>query len=209
MIKDDITPEEKLLKIIENPAAQKQKVPPAIQINAARIKSLLLWFKKPHIDKGVFKRFDLRMANKMVAVLCGVFTVLWIFDFVMTKIVLTNNVDNLKKGVDISNPASANIPLPDINMDDLLASLRTRNIFTFIPPKSQTTEVASDVMSLINNMKLVGIIWSDNPQAMIEDTKEQKTYLLNQGEQLGQVKIKTIYRDKVVVTKEGQDWELR
>ena len=209
MIKDDITPEEKLLKIIENPAAQKQKVPPAIQINAARIKSLLLWFKKPHIDKGVFKHFDLRMANKMVAVLCGVFTVLWIFDFVMTKIVLTNNVDNLKKGVDISNPASANIPLPDINMDDLLASLRTRNIFTFIPPKSQTTEVASDVMSLINNMKLVGIIWSDNPQAMIEDTKEQKTYLLNQGEQLGQVKIKTIYRDKVVVTKEGQDWELR
>jgi len=43
---------------------------------------------------------------------------------------------------------------------------------------------------------------------MIENTKESKTYLLNNGEKINQLTVK-ILKDKVVLSSEGKEWELR
>ena len=63
-------------------------------------------------------------------------------------------------------------------------------------------------------LKLVGIIWSANPEVMIENSKDSRTYTLKKGESLSdQFKIKEISRSSailVVTTPAGsKEYELR
>jgi type II secretory pathway component PulC len=77
-----------------------------------------------------------------------------------------------------------------------------------LPPKQEVVQTQA-LEQAVSNYKLVGIIWSDTPQAMIEDTKAGKTNLLNENEIMGDFKIKKIERDKVIITKDKMEWELR
>jgi len=102
--------------------------------------------------------------------------------------------------------------LPDIetNINTLLAEAKKRNIFTLVPPKPQPVPGGQiQAVASVGNFKLVGIIWSDKPQAMIEDSKLDKTYLLSAGEDLGDYKIKQILPNKIIITKGDEQWELR
>ena len=102
------------------------------------------------------------------------------------------------------------VTIPNVNIEEVLAQAKRRNVFTFLPEPSQAqASLAPDITEMLSNFKLVGIIWSNSPQAMIENPKEQRTFLLSQGEQIGQVKIKKIFQDKVVIEVEGQEQELR
>jgi type II secretory pathway component PulC len=44
---------------------------------------------------------------------------------------------------------------------------------------------------------------------MIEDTAEQKTYFLSTGENLKNITVKKIFKDKVILNRDGQEFELR
>ena len=208
-MEEKITPEEKLLKIIENPGLEKRKIiSPAVkqQFSLKKIKGMISGFK---LNKDLLKRFDLRMATKIAALACVCFTFFWIFDFIRSGVTLNKRFDKLM--VDSASAQNKETVLPALNVDmnELSQQLRARNIFSFMPTRAVAGELTTEVPVAITNYKLVGIMWSDNPQAMIEDTKEQKTYLLGNGEALGQVKVKKIFRDKVVIGKDEQEWELR
>ena len=88
---------------------------------------------------------------------------------------------------------------------------KKRNIFSFLPPKPPVDLINknAEISQLVANLKLVGILWSATPQAMIEDNKEKKTYLLATGEKIGELVIKSILRDKVIIAKGDQQWDLR
>lgn len=70
-----------------------------------------------------------------------------------------------------------------------------------------TTEEGIDLMDELKDFKLVGIIWSRNPEVMIESAKDSRTYTLKKGESFNeQFKIKDISRNSAtlaVVTPEG------
>jgi len=61
---------------------------------------------------------------------------------------------------------------------------------------------------LIKDLKLVGISWGTDPQVIIEDTKDNKTYFLKTGDTISKFKIETILKDKVILEAEGQKMEL-
>ena len=57
---------------------------------------------------------------------------------------------------------------------------------------------------------LVGISWSSNPDAIIEDKEKSKTYFVKRGQIIGDnVKVEAIFKDKVVLSKDEQEFELR
>jgi type II secretory pathway component PulC len=64
-------------------------------------------------------------------------------------------------------------------------------------------------MEMTQNLKLVGISWSNDPDAMIEDTKTTRTFFVKRGQMISEVKVKDIARDKVVLTYDGEDIDLR
>ncbi|HDN86261.1 MAG: hypothetical protein DRP68_02860 [Candidatus Omnitrophota bacterium] len=95
-----------------------------------------------------------------------------------------------------------------------LDKVKKRNIFAMVveKPKIKETEkkeLLREVEEKTKNLKLVGIAWSDNPDAMIEDTKVKKTYFVKQGDIINGVRIERIFRDKVVLTYKGEKIELK
>jgi len=208
--KDNITPEERLLKIIESPGIQKAKVYLSAKAKAINIKTLAAWFKGLRLDKNIIKKIDLRLANKIVASLCGFMTLFLLFDFFRVGGNLRSRFEKTLQASKTAITEEKKVAIPSVNIEEVLAQAKRRNVFTFLPAPSQAqASLSPDITEMISNFKLVGIIWSNNPQAMIENPKEQRTFLLSQGEQVGQVKIKKIFQDKVVIEVEGQEQELR
>ncbi len=60
----------------------------------------------------------------------------------------------------------------------------------------------------IQDLNLLGIVSGDNPQAIIEDKKSQKTYFLKKGDFLGDFELKDIQKGKVILDLSGQQFEL-
>ena len=77
-----------------------------------------------------------------------------------------------------------------------------------------TLEEGPDITEEIKALKLVGIIWSQNPEVMIENSKDSRTYTLKKGESLnGEFQVKEISRNSAIlaVTTEAgsKEYELR
>ena len=213
MERDNITPEEKLLKLIEGSGLPKFKIPLGIKkLPKVDLKAAGAWLKDlRHIDKDlIIKYLNLRSANKIVASLCGFLTIFWIFDFIRINSNLAQRFEQIAQAPAISATQAKETPLPLVSYEEILSQAKRRNIFTLLPvsPKIETS-VATNIAEKISSLKLVGIIWSNNPQVMIEDVKGNRTYLLSMGEQMGEIKVKKIFMDKVVLEIEGQEQELR
>ncbi len=95
-----------------------------------------------------------------------------------------------------------------------LDKVKKRDIFAMVIEKPKVKEkeekkLIKEVEEKTKDLKLVGIAWSDNPDAMIEDTKVEKTYFVKQGDIINGVRIERIFRDKVVLTYKGEKIELK
>ncbi|MCM8781664.1 MAG: hypothetical protein NC828_01200 [Candidatus Omnitrophica bacterium] len=76
-----------------------------------------------------------------------------------------------------------------------------------ITPKISVEEgpKLEDVKAQLN---LLGVISGDNPQAIIEDKKTQKTYFLNRGSMFDDVVVKDILENKVILIYKEEEFEL-
>lgn len=63
-----------------------------------------------------------------------------------------------------------------------------------------------DPRSLVADMKIVGISWSEQPIAMIE--QRGQTFVVKQGEAIGNATVKEVQKDRVLFTINGHDVEL-
>lgn len=207
------TPEEKLLKIIENPLNIRRPASAAGFKGRAKAKglaSIKAWFVQIKSDKKELRSFfAIHNINKGMAGLCVLLTFFGLFNFISESSAFRVRMESL-----IKNPAILEAGLKEKypvawGLSEMQNELKRRNIFSFLPPQSEVPLMPAAVAQTISNLKLVGILWSDNPQVMIENAQEQKTYLLSAGEQIGQIKIKKILRDSVIIGKDEQEWVLR
>ncbi|MCX5668065.1 MAG: hypothetical protein NTY34_07155, partial [Candidatus Omnitrophica bacterium] len=80
--------------------------------------------------------------------------------------------------------------------------ISARNIFaggSYIQTDSQTTRTDPSAELSAGNLGLVGIVPGDNPQAIVEDKKNQKTYYLLKGQSINEITVEDIDKDKVVL----------
>ena len=69
---------------------------------------------------------------------------------------------------------------------------------------------ASRASEATKNLALVGISWSNDPDVMIEDTKDNRTFFLKKGQLIdNQIKVEAIFKDHVVLSYGGEEVELR
>jgi type II secretory pathway component PulC len=70
--------------------------------------------------------------------------------------------------------------------------------------------LVEETAEAIQNLALVGISWSSNPDAIVEDKSQQRTYFVKRGQMVGEnVKVEAIFKDHVVVSFEDKEYELR
>ncbi len=89
------------------------------------------------------------------------------------------------------------------------AAVKNRQLFGGV--SSQNTEGAAPVMlgnELIKDINLIGIVSGDNPQAVIEDKRTQKTYYVSKNQFISQFQVEDIQEGKIILISNGQKFEL-
>lgn len=88
----------------------------------------------------------------------------------------------------------------------------SRNIFQPAPQEEAAAgprlEEGPKLEEVMGQFALLGVIWGQRPQAIIEDKKAQKTYFLNKGEVFGNIEVRDILENKVILNYKNQQFEL-
>lgn len=210
----EMSPEERLLKVIETPIEEAKDLKWQTKKDIKNERSGFLELLGIHDPQaGSFKKrilsyLTFKSLNRFLAGLCVLVLFFWIFDFFSQHITFSRRFLVIEKRLEDAMGESLLSEQQNENKKDLKEAM-TRNVFTLAPTKIEVESQGTDYNQMVADLKVVGIIWSDNPQAMIESKKEAKTFLLNKHDKIQQLTIKEIRKDKVVVTAEGREWELR
>lgn len=204
-----LTPEEKLLRIIESPPEKVRTMRPRRRIQD--FKFSLKLFIAAHKNK-VKDYLNLKTVNAVLVFLGGVATVFLVLDFWIgsPRLLALEHLAAMAKKQDIGD-------LTISQLDPLSAYLEEatkHNIFSLPPVPApvapgQPPAPTAQLTSMTENLKVVGIIWSDAPQVIIEDSKEGRTYLLNRGSRIKDARVKEILKDRVILSYDSQEIELR
>ena len=83
-----------------------------------------------------------------------------------------------------------------------------RSIFASNAATEATSTLVAEVDS-ITDISLLGIIADNNPQAIIEDKKAQKTYYMSRGEYVGGFQVEDIKDGMIVLNNNGRRFTLQ
>lgn len=204
---EHLTPEEKLLKIVENsPLRNKKEGKPKLNVSANNIFSLAKLI-------SFFTQIKLATVNRILVGVCFLATVLLLLDF-NSYGSLTNQllVNAEKEAISISATAAARKVVPRLSAGDVLADELGRNIFnaSTMTMGSSAASQPQELKNVLTDVNVVGIIWSQsNPQVMLEDKKNQTTNLFSVGDRVGDMMIKKITMDKVMIEYGNREYELK
>jgi len=209
-MKDNISPEERLLRLIKG-----QKKGPQTAVGASGIKpvspeGLSAQSLSGRAAAGNFagtKRRFFSGENILKAVLFAgclylVFAFVYpMFGFGKITASRTNPVDLLE----LEKKAQTGFKPFDFYLD----GIKGRQIFSEKYGQSSLGATGTVMGSeLLKDINLMGIISGDTPQAIIEDKKAQKTFYVSEGEFIGQFQVEDIQDGKVTLTYQGQRFDL-
>lgn len=215
MVAEKHTPEERLLKIIEKKGASVDSGEREIKKQKANFdrKRWFFSFKNMRFSDLSLEppAFTLQFVNKMLIAAAILVSLVFLFDFLRDKGGLRKRFVSVTGVPTISESAVKEDPGIKINLATVLKETRTRNMFTLTPETifKEKKEKSERIRKDIRDLKLVGILWSNSPQAMIEDVKNSKTYLLSTGDVISRWTVSRIDRDKVVLSGEEGEMDLR
>ncbi|MDP3041241.1 MAG: hypothetical protein Q8N62_00685 [Candidatus Omnitrophota bacterium] len=216
-----LTPEKQLLKIIESSKMNSLGV--HAQTSRRHSMSWLnfgAWLGRISFLKGRFEKWskgfsleqlDVKVVNRVLGFLV-VPLLLYFSGNLIIALVNLGKAPRLESNttavkIETSFPEPAGLKKA---VSYYLDKVRERDIFTMglkksavdLTPSSRSLDVSA-------NLKLVGISWSADPDAMIEDTKELKTFFVKRGEMVGGAKVQAIFKDKVVLSLGKEEFELK
>lgn len=201
----DISPEERLLALIKG----KHKKPPE-RVEGRPPDSKALQPERPRIEISFFKNkiFEpavLKSLNRYLAAILIIFVLYFILDSLLIK--PYRNIETL-----LSQPSDSG-PVRQAK-GETLSEMKDYSYYSkeisgekiFGPPHKgeDAPRKGEESEDLSKNLNLVGIIAGENPQAIIEDKKSQKTYYLNKNQSFNGFTVEDISGGKVVLDYGGK-----
>lgn len=224
---DPATPERELLRLIEG---QHTKIGNRQKLRKLRHQgrsffSLSAWiarisFFKTSLSGSISKiknqPFDVKLLNKF---LCFVIIFLAVYSFVFIFSAF-KEIKGISSFLTLTPGATHSVKVPEAvslknSASYYINKARDRNIFEMKQvAKAASTQPAvkrssSKIVEATKHLRLVGISWSKDPDAMIEDTKAMRTYFVKRGQKIGDIKVESILKDRVILSYEGETIELR
>ncbi|MCM8795910.1 MAG: hypothetical protein NC928_04430 [Candidatus Omnitrophica bacterium] len=223
-----LSPEKQLLKLIEDSNSKTS----AVSVEAIKHQSLSLfsfgaWLGRISFFKEGFKKWfqgvrphqlDIKLINKLLGCLIFVLGVYFISTFFGSLVSLKKMPSYLEikpqEGMTVTRAEETSFLKKASSY--YLEKARARDIFKMGGEKTTTTSEAaspkgfsSKIIEATQHLKLVGISWSNDPDAMIEDTRALRTFFVKKGQMIGEVRVEAIFKDKVVLRYAGEEIELR
>lgn len=221
-----VTPEKQLLKLIEDPKLKGDALNSmAIKHHGLSLISLSAWMGRFSFFKDWFKKqpqaakapgLDTKLIIKILAVCVFVLAVYFISNLFNSFAGIKNkanlSLEAFKDDAKLESAEGSFVSQKAITY--FLEKIRERDIFKMGPVKRESIETitrapSSRIMEATAHLKLVGISWSADPDAMIEDTKALRTFFVKRGGMVGEIKIQAIFKDKIILSYEGEELELR
>ena len=221
------TPEKQLLRLIENPKQPVLKVEEAkrqgekwFSINAFKGR-ISFWSSLSNRKWFSFKKstktgIGVRQVNLALRITIACFGVFLIY-YVTQMSLQLKRASNLILSSNGRDSAVSEAAEPEVrNASYYLEKVSGRNLFAIgqvpepeVKPGEEGVLTAKEA-DRTKDFALVGIAWSSDPEAMVEDSKNKKTFFVKRGQALDdEVKVVTIFKDKAVLTYKGKEFELR
>lgn len=212
-MKDNLSPEEKLLNLIKGGRFSKSPALPSRE--ASRHKKIFPGTigTKSDVQYSVKSLTGTHLTfayiQKLMLVLAAISCIYLLSSFLypllgLKEIQLPETPDN-NPPTAFSDTALEKKTAP---YEFYLQGLGNRQIFSANSAQEDTVTSSVADSDLIKNISLVGIISGDNPQAVIEDKNLNKTYYLNKGQFIGELQIEDIKEGRVILNFKGQRYEL-
>ena len=217
------TPEQQLLKLIEEKgqSGKGPAAPPAAKGSLKKLPGAFLG-RLSFIRRSGKKRstaghpvsVDIADVNKILYAAVGCLFVYVVFDAVASAAHLRQPPNFVPpKDMKVAFTKDTIAPLQETSY--YLQKVSSRDIFRegkkeAAPEVKPAENAVVEPSEAIKNLALVGISWSANPDAIIEDKAHQRTFFVKRGQMVGEdVKVEAIFKDHVVVTYEDHEYELR
>jgi hypothetical protein len=107
---------------------------------------------------------------------------------------------------DLFNPVAPPPPPPEPQKEE--AKAKAEPVTPPAPTKPPEPTALSILQEKAKALKLVGISWGPVPVAMIEDTAKRETSFLKGGDSINEMRIKAVLRDRVVLSYENAEYDL-
>ena len=219
----NVTPEKQLLQLIEDPKKNDNLKTAAIKHRGMSFFAPAAWLGRFSFFKGRVKvwshhpgeafQIDIKLINNLL------FLSMLILAFYVTGYTYTS-IMHLKKGFKIDFEAVHAGKAKTFQAATLLKAAsyylekaRQRDIFKMVVQKKEPGQdvggPSARLMEATQDLRIVGISWSKDPDAMIENTKTRATYFLKKGNVFNNIKVEAIFKDKVVLSFEGEEIELQ
>jgi hypothetical protein len=216
-----LSPEKQLLKLIENPKAQGPAQAAAIKhlglslLSLSGLKARFSFLKDKlsnSFKTGKFYYFNVKTINISLGLVTFVLAIYFVTNLLISLVSLKKNLNLEFKIAKSQHSIDSKVVSALKAASYYLEKIRARDIFKMGSRKKEEEEVkvpSSKIIGATQNLKLVGISWSGDPDAMIEDTKALRTFFVKRGQMIGEVKVQAIFKDRVVLSYEGEELELR
>jgi hypothetical protein len=162
--------------------------------------------------KGGYKHLDISSINLVLVAGIAFLLVYFFINF-------SSSLNRLKTGISIKEISNITSTKEQIikevsalrGLPYYMDKINKRDIFKRADKQEEYAEpvFSSKFAELTSNLRLAGISWSDNPDAMVEDTKLGKTYFVQIGANVGELKVENIQKDKIVLRYNKELFELK
>lgn len=197
----DITPEEKLLKLIKEGDRPEKKEENVLAPKEAQPSFISL----PEVSKELPSKKNHSIHSiRNLSFLSIFFIVIMIFvlgyQYLGGGSVLPLPLHKMAGTESFDLPVRKNTAVE--SFDGYAKAFNSRNVFKTIgtpPPISSPTEKALGLTELSRNLNVSGIIAGSSPQAVIEDKSNGQVYYVRSGDRVGQIQVKEVRDDGVLL----------
>lgn len=194
-MKPHISPEEKLLRLIKG--ERKKPAEAGEEISRKKL--------APAVNFREFAAFF--TARRAVTVILVLSCLYLVFTFIYPLVFLKQiKLPEVPAGKTIEEETAQKTEAK--TLDSYLEAAAGKEIFSGVTSAGTIGPVTGVNADLVKDLNLVGVITGDNPQAIIEDKRAQKTYYLNKGQFIGEFQIDDVQEGKVILDYQGQKFEL-
>ncbi len=186
-MKDIISPEEKLLRLIRGQKKQGAQTP---------------------ISKSAASAIKISWGNRKILIWILTASCIYLFISLLYPFIGLRRIslpkDNPQKTLEpISEQKTETKPFEFYQQ-----GITGRRIFSNANAQADAVPASAAGVDLAKDINLVGIIAGENPQAIVEDKKTLKTYYVTKGQFVGEMQIDDIREGKIIVNYRGQKYEL-
>jgi len=215
---EDISPEEKLLSIIKGkqnipfsgaPKPEIKDIKPVLRSPWSKVDDYIsAVLKNDFLKNSILDARVLRGFNKCAVIIAALIAGYLILDIILVS--PSRKASLLIAGASSSGPlvvvsAEKTMPIETKSYSYYSNRMPGRNIFG-ASSEPQGDSGSGDTAA--DNLGLVGMVPGTNPQAIIEDKKDQKTYYLIKGQSVNGITLEAIDENRVTLDYKGKKMTL-